>query len=159
TTTRHPCTITAYYTTSHTSLLSFFFFFNATATTEIYTTTDTLSLHDALPISAARPGPRGGRAPPARGQPVPAAGAGNGAARSLPAPLAARRRGRDRPGGGRAGARHVRRDSPGRPLALDPLGRRVPARAAGAGSRTRAPAPRARRADGVARPAARDGAV
>src|SRR5260370_33244024 len=30
------------------SLLSFFFFFNDTATTEIYT----LSLHDALPISA-----------------------------------------------------------------------------------------------------------
>src|SRR5213079_692395 len=30
----------------------FFFFFNDTATTEIYTTTDTLSLHDALPISA-----------------------------------------------------------------------------------------------------------
>src|SRR5689334_25212302 len=29
-------------------LVSFFFFFNATATTEIYT----LSLHDALPISA-----------------------------------------------------------------------------------------------------------
>src|SRR5213079_1564788 len=29
----------------------FFFFFNDTATTEIYTTTDTLSLHDALPIS------------------------------------------------------------------------------------------------------------
>src|SRR6186997_3660276 len=28
----------------------FFFFFNDTATTEIYTTTDTLSLHDALPI-------------------------------------------------------------------------------------------------------------
>src|SRR5213079_3178850 len=27
-----------------------FFFFNDTATTEIYTTTDTLSLHDALPI-------------------------------------------------------------------------------------------------------------
>src|SRR5213079_3723819 len=37
-----------------------FFFFNDTATTEIYTTTDTLSLHDALPISA---GPVGG--PPA----------------------------------------------------------------------------------------------
>src|SRR5258707_15375575 len=33
-------------------LLSFFFFFNDTATTEIYT----LSLHDALPICAARPG-------------------------------------------------------------------------------------------------------
>src|SRR5213079_3771533 len=31
-----------------------FFFFNDTATTEIYTTTDTLSLHDALPISAPR---------------------------------------------------------------------------------------------------------
>src|SRR6059036_4368799 len=30
----------------------FFFFFNDTATTEIYTTYDTLSLHDALPISA-----------------------------------------------------------------------------------------------------------
>src|SRR5213079_1824498 len=30
--------------------LLFFFFFNDTATTEIYTTTDTLSLHDALPI-------------------------------------------------------------------------------------------------------------
>src|SRR6187401_2313906 len=28
----------------------FFFFFNDTATTEIYTTYDTLSLHDALPI-------------------------------------------------------------------------------------------------------------
>src|SRR5213079_3207055 len=28
-----------------------FFFFNDTAPTEIYTTTDTLSLHDALPIS------------------------------------------------------------------------------------------------------------
>src|SRR6187431_2384067 len=29
----------------------FFFFFNDTATTEIYTTVHTLSLHDALPIS------------------------------------------------------------------------------------------------------------
>src|SRR5947208_15330441 len=34
----------------------FFFFFNDTATTEIYT----LSLHDALPISGARPDGRGG---------------------------------------------------------------------------------------------------
>src|SRR6266403_6320442 len=34
-------------------IFSFFFFFNDTATTEIYT----LSLHDALPISV-RPGPR-----------------------------------------------------------------------------------------------------
>src|SRR5881398_4173523 len=30
-----------------------FFFFNDTATTEIYTLSDTLSLHDALPICAA----------------------------------------------------------------------------------------------------------
>src|SRR5213075_678467 len=32
------------------SYLNFFFFFNDTATTEIYTTRHTLSLHDALPI-------------------------------------------------------------------------------------------------------------
>src|SRR6187551_4135065 len=32
------------------SLNSVFFFFNDTATTEIYTTHNTLSLHDALPI-------------------------------------------------------------------------------------------------------------
>src|SRR2546430_6623627 len=35
------------------SLISYFFFFNDTATTEIYT----LSLHDALPISALAPRP------------------------------------------------------------------------------------------------------
>src|SRR5216117_4498827 len=39
----------------------FFFFFNDTATTEIYTRKDTLSLHDALPISSAR---RARRFPP-----------------------------------------------------------------------------------------------
>src|SRR5258708_31961333 len=49
------------------SPLSFFFFFNDTATTEIYT----LSLHDALPISATqrRRGPDGSHAgadPPGR---------------------------------------------------------------------------------------------
>src|SRR5216117_4528136 len=33
----------------------FLFFLNDTATTEIYTRKDTLSLHDALPISAASP--------------------------------------------------------------------------------------------------------
>src|SRR5580693_10040353 len=38
--------------------VSFFFFFNDTASTEIYT----LSLHDALPICARRP-PRNGTAP------------------------------------------------------------------------------------------------
>src|SRR3712207_8248134 len=37
----------------------FFFFFNDTATTEIYT----LSLHDALPISIPRPGVPGPRRP------------------------------------------------------------------------------------------------
>src|SRR5216117_4600098 len=51
-------------------MLCFFFFFNDTATTEIYTRKDTLSLHDALPISttpsrtsSARwaPWPAGGR--------------------------------------------------------------------------------------------------
>src|SRR5213079_3769433 len=35
------------------------FFFNDTATTEIYTTTDTLSLHDALPICQVRVHHRG----------------------------------------------------------------------------------------------------
>src|SRR6266496_6586796 len=51
-------------------LLLFFFFFNDTATTEIYT----LSLHDALPIlwaaAARRPRPRrdGGRSAPARSE-------------------------------------------------------------------------------------------
>src|SRR5256885_12460854 len=41
-------------------VLSFFFFFNDTATTEIYT----LSLHDALPISAGLPAPARLPAPP-----------------------------------------------------------------------------------------------
>src|SRR3712207_7081355 len=45
-------------------MLCFFFFFNDTATTEIYT----LSLHDALPICARPPGMAGGeRAAPRRG--------------------------------------------------------------------------------------------
>src|SRR5881628_2489633 len=35
-------------------LVSLFFFFNDTATTEIYTSVNTLSLHDALPISISR---------------------------------------------------------------------------------------------------------
>src|SRR5215475_16066485 len=39
-------------------IIFFFFFFNDTATTEIYT----LSLHDALPISADAPGPDPGPA-------------------------------------------------------------------------------------------------
>src|SRR5216117_1614297 len=40
----------------HLSTSALFFFFNDTATTEIYTRKDTLSLHDALPISACRSG-------------------------------------------------------------------------------------------------------
>src|SRR5216684_5533095 len=43
------------------SYFYFFFFFNDTATTEIYT----LSLHDALPISAAAPGRSASTPPPA----------------------------------------------------------------------------------------------
>src|SRR5690349_22601450 len=43
-------------------LALFFFFFNDTATTEIYT----LSLHDALPISLRRPADRRHRASPRR---------------------------------------------------------------------------------------------
>src|SRR5213079_2195180 len=67
---------------THYYYLFFFFFFNDTATTEIYTTTDTLSLHDALPISrsrAARPLPRfpsavpGGRSRTAARNPLRAA--------------------------------------------------------------------------------------
>src|SRR2546429_4314049 len=50
-----------------------FFFFNDTATTEIYT----LSLHDALPICAARGGPAGPRTGPAGQAPLPA-GRGRG---------------------------------------------------------------------------------
>src|SRR5881398_4263614 len=42
-----------------------FFFFNDTATTEIYTLSDTLSLHDALPISR-----RSHRHPEGEPQPV-----------------------------------------------------------------------------------------
>src|SRR5256884_3622058 len=55
------------------SLYVFFFFFNDTATTEIYT----LSLHDALPISAAysglKPRPTSSAAVMATGAPKPAA--------------------------------------------------------------------------------------
>src|SRR5213075_3604010 len=40
-----------YYLSSFNNLSFLFFFFNDTATTEIYTTRHTLSLHDALPIS------------------------------------------------------------------------------------------------------------
>src|SRR3989454_12670767 len=70
--------------------LLLFFFFNDTATTEIYT----LSLHDALPIwrgDRERAGPRG---PGSARQP---AGARPAAARAARAPGAARPRGAERP--------------------------------------------------------------
>src|SRR5213082_908099 len=41
----------------------FFFFFNDTATTEIYTVSDTLSLHDALPTSSVALARLGGFSP------------------------------------------------------------------------------------------------
>src|SRR5881398_4255345 len=41
---------------THSQKGSAYFFFNATATTEIYTLSDTLSLHDALPILFGRAG-------------------------------------------------------------------------------------------------------
>src|SRR5213594_5119890 len=41
------------------SSFSFFFFFNDTATTEIYTSVHTLSLHDPLPISFPKMGVTG----------------------------------------------------------------------------------------------------
>src|SRR5256885_15855042 len=95
------------------TLFVIFFFFNDTATTEIYT----LSLHDALPISADGGGLAGG-------QPVEPAGppACRRAARGLAGPDAAvaHRRGRAGPGLVRQGAagpwcraaaaRRVRRD-------------------------------------------------
>src|SRR3712207_9419645 len=80
-------------------LLECFFFFNDTATTEIYT----LSLHDALPISGGRcvrrggqPGHRGGHRPlrPAAGRPRRADR--RGGARRLHRDAAPRGGGRDR---------------------------------------------------------------
>src|SRR2546425_13027731 len=60
------------------TLFSPFFFFNDTATTEIYT----LSLHDALPISIFRLRPRSSPLPPARAWPSTAtARSARGAAR------------------------------------------------------------------------------
>ena len=52
----------AYQQKESTARVSSIFFFNDTATTEIYTTANTLSLHDALPISHVhvRRAPHGG---------------------------------------------------------------------------------------------------
>src|SRR6184192_3376585 len=62
-------------------LLTIFFFFNNTATTEIYTSIDTLSLHDALPIS--RPPRRRCAAPPAPPAPSPGSRPRGGEGRGL----------------------------------------------------------------------------
>src|SRR3546814_17490663 len=67
-------------------IVGFCFFFNETATTEIYTYLHTLSLHDALPISAGRRGVRPGRSAPGA-VPRPAARPPS-AARADPAPCA-----------------------------------------------------------------------
>src|SRR6059036_11455 len=45
------CAVASCAPSSTTTTSANFFFFEATATTKIYTTYDTLSLHDALPIS------------------------------------------------------------------------------------------------------------
>src|SRR6267154_6522363 len=63
--------------TDKSKLLNFIFFFNDTATTEIYT----LSLHDALPIRTATPG-RCSRCHPARRTPLTQAADPGRAARS-----------------------------------------------------------------------------
>src|SRR6059036_4011793 len=92
-----------------------YFFFNDTATTEIYTTYDTLSLHDALPISGGRE-PLGRHARPRRA--VAAGVRRSGRARDLrgPRPL----RPAPRPGRGGVDARHRR--EPERHLPRDPRG-------------------------------------
>src|SRR6184192_743023 len=114
-------------------LIFIFFFFNDTATTEIYTSIDTLSLHDALPISSARcrsrpPADRSVRSIPetAHRRRTPRLALrtrhyrGNGRARDERGTRvlqpAARRRGTG-PGRARAGARRAcrrRRPAPGR---------------------------------------------
>src|SRR2546430_11114790 len=69
-------------------MLFSFFFFNDTATTEIYT----LSLHDALPISSSRRAPRRKRwrpqwgGAPREGSRAPGCGSGGSATRRLPRP-------------------------------------------------------------------------
>src|SRR5213082_415164 len=92
----------------------FFFFFNDTATTEIYTVSDTLSLHDALPISV-RPADR--QVPGGAAQPRDAGGRGRGRRRRR------RRRGRDdraRRAGERAGPPRCRgRQGAGRRSGLE----------------------------------------
>src|SRR3546814_6693424 len=125
------------------------FFFNVTATTEIYTYGHTLSLHDALPICLHSPRlpPSAGRGPARRCR---AARLGEGAATSTPAPwsraacaLAARRRRSSTPPlqrpldarhrrcdgkrhGGVENRRGCRRLQAAKGLVLDPLGHEGP---------------------------------
>src|SRR2546427_12256410 len=83
-----------------------FFFFNDTATTEIYT----LSLHDALPISRPERRGRGPAPPPSWGRPLRAVPAPARAARPLGStPCRAHAR------AARAGARTRRRGTPPAP--------------------------------------------
>src|SRR3989475_12852493 len=154
------------YCTIQSILILFFFFFNDTATTEIYT----LSLHDALPIYVGRdrsqgerasrhegprgrgrrggPTPRGVGADPHRTRPrsapagLPAGGAGSGAVCFTP------RRGARRPAAARRRCA-VGRAAPATPGARRPRGG-VPRRSAPA----RHPFPLARRPAAPSRPEA-----
>src|SRR2546427_10736076 len=106
------------------SFYLFFFFFNDTATTEIYT----LSLHDALPISGfARRHREGGRGIERQRLRKPGGEAvrERGRAPQLPAP-GRERRVQERPvwqRGGAARAERLRRESPGDPAS--PIAARV----------------------------------
>src|SRR3546814_12127620 len=73
--------------------MCFFFFFNDTATTEIYTYWHTLSLHDALPIFAASPLRRVAPTPPPKPPHHPA----SAPRATRPAPAPRRRRTTRRP--------------------------------------------------------------
>src|SRR6059058_6602347 len=97
----------------------FFFFFNDTATTEIYTSLHTLSLHDALPISPGRPAPAGRRRRHPRGRARP----------RLPAARPDQRRGAQPPAGPAEPPRPLRPRAPRHaPLARAPALRVLGAR-------------------------------
>src|SRR3546814_8821380 len=67
-----------WFTSFHFLCCCYFFFCNATATTEIYTYGHTLSLHDALPICRLRRPPAPARTRPARPGRMPRRRAGAG---------------------------------------------------------------------------------
>src|SRR3712207_8379521 len=107
----------------------FFFFFNDTATTEIYT----LSLHDALPIYAGRP-PRPVPGPPVDDLPGPRRGAGLLGAAPRRRPVGRRPLGGGVPGARRGAGPGTRRHGRGAAGAAQ----RVRPRGGGGGRRRRA---------------------